>query len=254
VIDPDTSSKLIVTTRIRGLIKGGSEVAIGTLSQQDALQLLAATAGVDNYAPQQEGGAEDGDQCSLACEVVDLCGYLALTLTIAGGMISEANGIDSDLVAVLRSEGFHDADEEGQESVEDRVITASLKMIRKSKKKSAGLAEQLMLFYAVFAEDVPIPIAVLKTCVPSVVMNTSQSEKTGHATRIALSTLLNYSLIKGGFEEGSGTWMHDIIRGTQAHAPTCMHTRTHKQTHARAQTTSSQNTRAMSLKYCSIAW
>ena len=54
--------------------------------------------------------------------------------------------IDSEFVDVLRSEGFHDADaEDNEESVEDRVITASLKMIRKSKKKSAGLAEQLNL-------------------------------------------------------------------------------------------------------------
>ena len=51
-------------------------------------------------------------------------------------MVSEVDGIiDSDLVDILRSEGFHDAEEE-EESVEERVITASLKMIRKSKKGS----------------------------------------------------------------------------------------------------------------------
>ena len=73
MIDPDTSSKLMVTTRIRGLIKGGSEVAIGTLSQVDALKLLAATAEVDEY---EEGHAE----YHMACEVVELCGCLALTV------------------------------------------------------------------------------------------------------------------------------------------------------------------------------
>ena len=75
MIDPDTSSKLMVTTRIRGLIKGGSEVAIGTLSQVDALKLLAATAEVDEYE-------ENHGQYRMACEVVELCGCLALTVLI----------------------------------------------------------------------------------------------------------------------------------------------------------------------------
>ena len=80
VIDPDTSSKLMVTTRIRGLIKGGSEVAIGTLSQVDALKLLAATAQVDEYVPPEKGQAEHDGQYHMACEVLELCSCLALTV------------------------------------------------------------------------------------------------------------------------------------------------------------------------------
>ena len=125
-------------------------------------------------------------------------------------MISEVDGvIDSAFVDVLRSEGFHDTEEE--ESVEERVITASLKMIRKSKKGSE-LTEQVMLFYAVFAEDVPIPTAVLTTCVPSILMKTKESGKSGLAIKSALTTLLKYNLLKGGLAEGSGTFMHDIVR------------------------------------------
>ena len=125
-------------------------------------------------------------------------------------MISELDGvINSNLVDVLRSEGFHDTEEE--ESVEERVIAASLKMIRKSKKGSE-LTEQLMLFYAVFAEDVPIPTAVLTTCVPTIVMKTGESGKTDLAIRSALTTLLKYNLLKGGLAEVSGTFMHDIVR------------------------------------------
>ena len=127
-------------------------------------------------------------------------------------MISEVDGIiDSTLVDVLRSEGVHN-DAEDEESVEERVITASLKMIRKSKKKTAELTEQVMLFYAVFAEDVPIPTAVLATCVPTIITKASQSGKTDLAIRSALTTLLKYNLLKGGLAEGSGTFMHDIVR------------------------------------------
>ena len=85
MIDPDTSSKLMVTTRIRGLIKGACEVAIGTLSQHDALQLLAATAEVEEYMPPVEGAGAGDDQFHLACEVVNLCGHLALTISIVRG-------------------------------------------------------------------------------------------------------------------------------------------------------------------------
>ena len=120
--------------------------------------------------------------------------------------------IDSAFVDVLRSEGFHDADAEDEESVEERVITASLKMIRKSKKKTAELTEQVMLFFAVFAEDIPIPTAVLTTCVPSILMKASLSAKTDQAIKSALTTLLKYNLLKGGLAEGSGTFMHDIVR------------------------------------------
>ena len=127
-------------------------------------------------------------------------------------MISEVGGIiDSTLVDVLRSEGIHDADAEDEESFEERVITASLKMIRKSKKGSE-LTEQVILFYAVFAEDVPIPTAVLTTCVPSIIMEAKESSKTGLAIRSAMATLLKYNLLKGGLAEGSGTFMHDIVR------------------------------------------
>ena len=70
----------MVTTRIRGLIQSGSEVAIGTLPQRDALKLLAATAEVEEYAPPEKGEAEGSDQYHMACEVVKLCGYLALTV------------------------------------------------------------------------------------------------------------------------------------------------------------------------------
>ena len=82
MVDPDTSSKLLVTTRIRGLIQGGSELAIGTLSKVDALELLAATARVNEYVPREKGKAEIDDQYHMACEVVELCGYLALTVLI----------------------------------------------------------------------------------------------------------------------------------------------------------------------------
>ena len=99
VIDPHTSSKLMVTTRIRGLIQGGREVAIGTLSQRDALQLLAATAEVEEYVPPEEGKAEEDDQYRYACAVVDHCGYLALTVSTSDQIYDYTFYVGSDIDA-----------------------------------------------------------------------------------------------------------------------------------------------------------
>ena len=70
----------------------------------------------------------------------------------------------------------------------------------------------MLLFLDLGLEDVPIPTAVLTTCVPTIVMKTGESGKTGLAIRSALTTLLKYNLLKGGLAEGSGTFMHDIVR------------------------------------------
>ena len=43
-IDPDNASRLLVTTRIRGLLKHASEVDVGVLSAEEALMLLVASA------------------------------------------------------------------------------------------------------------------------------------------------------------------------------------------------------------------
>ena len=43
-IDPDNVSRLLVTTRIRGLLKNASEVDVGLLSAGEALKLLMAAA------------------------------------------------------------------------------------------------------------------------------------------------------------------------------------------------------------------
>ena len=82
VIDPDTPSKLLITTRIRGLVKGAAEVDVGSLSESEALDLLAATAGIDAESWEEEEGAPGR---GLALEVVNMCGRLALTVAIAGG-------------------------------------------------------------------------------------------------------------------------------------------------------------------------
>ena len=70
-----------------------------------------------------------------------MCGRLALTVAIAGGMISEFGGeIDEGFVSMLREQGLQDQEHEDNENggdgrtVEERVIRSGLAMISKGGK------------------------------------------------------------------------------------------------------------------------
>ena len=78
--DQDTASKLLVTTRIRGIVKGAYEVDVGTLSDKEALDLLCTTAGIE--VDKLEG---DEEARGLMNEVVAMTGKLTLTVAIVGG-------------------------------------------------------------------------------------------------------------------------------------------------------------------------
>ena len=56
-IDPNTASRLLVTTRIRGLLKISTEVDVGILSQAESLKLLIASAEMEES--DVEEGSED---------------------------------------------------------------------------------------------------------------------------------------------------------------------------------------------------
>ena len=82
-----------------------------------------------------------------ALEAVELCGRLPLALGIAGGIIEELGSTwQHELVPLLRDEFGGEA-----ESVEERVVTASLRVVPKAMR--AGV-ESLFALFAIFAEDV----------------------------------------------------------------------------------------------------
>ena len=86
LIDQDTASKLLVTSRIRGIVKGAAEVDVGTLSDKEALDLLCATAGIE-----VEELDEDEEARGLMNEVVTMTGKLTLTVAIVGGRHVDAH-------------------------------------------------------------------------------------------------------------------------------------------------------------------
>ena len=93
----NTTSKLLVTTRIRGLLKGCDEISLELLSQEESIYLLLRTGGVD----------DDDAARNAAAKVADLCGYLPLFVGICGGVISDYEGDCSwqaELVELLQED------------------------------------------------------------------------------------------------------------------------------------------------------
>jgi hypothetical protein len=71
-IDIDNkASRLLVTTRIRGLLKNASEVDVGVLNPAESLKLLILSAELA-----EEDVEEGTEEHRVASEIVDLCGRL----------------------------------------------------------------------------------------------------------------------------------------------------------------------------------
>jgi|MDSY01.2.fsa_nt_gb hypothetical protein len=208
-INSDNASRLLVTTRIRGLLKNSAEVDVGVLSEGEALKLLISSAEMD------EGDVEEGsEEERIAKDIVELCGRLPLTLVIAGGMISDnPDGFSDDVVEVMKEDRLREQDDEDESGVtlEERVISSSLKMI---KGKNKDLVLSIFKFFAVFPEDVPVPAGFFTVCSP--MLTGDKNEKKAKMTvGNCLGTLLKYNLIKGSLQSsatGHGVFMHDIVR------------------------------------------
>ena len=79
-----------------------------------------------------------------------MCGRLPLALGIAGGIIEELGSAwQSELIPLLKDDFGGEA-----ESVEERVVTASLRALPEAMR--AGV-EALFTLFAIFAEDAVVP-------------------------------------------------------------------------------------------------
>ena len=198
---------MLVTTRIRGLLKNSNDVELGVLPQGEGLKLLLSSAELE------ESQVEEGsDEYQIAMEIVELCGALPLTLAIAGGMVADnPEGLSQDVVEVMKEDRLRseqgDDDNTGV-TLEERVISSSLKMI---KGKNRDLVITVFKFFAVFPEDVAVPAGVFNVFASNIT-GEKREKKAKMAVGNCLSFLLKYNLIKGGFSSGQGVFMHDIVR------------------------------------------
>ena len=151
-----TGSVCLVTTRIRGLVKGAAEVELALLSEEEALAMLLQAGDVKL--------AKGAAVPAAAREAIELCGRLPLCLSVAGAMIAEHADDWQTWLGPALKEG-HGAElrersvdgESASASVEERVLTASLRSINAEDRR--GVAA-LFDFCAIFAEDATVPAAV----------------------------------------------------------------------------------------------
>eukprot|EP00615_Pteridomonas_danica_P004276 CAMPEP_0114373462 /NCGR_PEP_ID=MMETSP0101-20121206/34884_1 /TAXON_ID=38822 ORGANISM="Pteridomonas danica, Strain PT" /NCGR_SAMPLE_ID=MMETSP0101 /ASSEMBLY_ACC=CAM_ASM_000211 /LENGTH=839 /DNA_ID=CAMNT_0001526715 /DNA_START=811 /DNA_END=3326 /DNA_ORIENTATION=+ len=208
LLDPDSRSALLVSTRIRGLFKGNAvEVAIKHLDTDSALSLLLAKSGINETSfiekSEKTENTESSDdigirtvsnirqvdnelsQYDLALEIVSLTGSLSLTLSIAGGLI-EANGgeITKDLVEMMKEDklrsttiqlsfnnGIEGQSPQHKRTLEDRLITASLSMFQD---ENEHLAQSCFLSFAAFPEDCIVPALLFDSLAPFFVSDSDQ--------------------------------------------------------------------------------
>lgn len=133
------------------------------LDEDAALSLLLAKSGIDEDYIDVES-----EEYKLAREVVSLTGCLPLTISIAAGLI-EANGgeLTSALVNMMKEDRLRSANNaEADESLEDRLITASLKMFDG---RFEHLVSCCFLSFAAFPEDCTVPSVVFDVLAPYLV-------------------------------------------------------------------------------------
>ena len=141
-IDDATQSKLLVSSRVKGVLEGGSIVDLNLPSDYDAQKMLLNEAGLD---------ADPSDAPPEAAEVTKFCNNLPLAVGMAGRLLKTMSlSIDDDwsgVVAVLKSE----FGEGGQaRSMENSIIRTSLKSVRGSQHDEVV---QLFHAFALVPED-----------------------------------------------------------------------------------------------------
>ena len=140
---------------------------------------------------------------------MELCGRLPLTLAIAGGMVADVGqGFTEDILEAMMETRGADLADEGGLTLETRVISSSLKMI---KGKNKALVERVFKFFAVFPEDVAVPAGVFNALAPLVSGESTTGSKVRLAVGSCLGKLMKFNLLKGSLA-GAGLFMHDIVR------------------------------------------
>jgi hypothetical protein len=86
-VDVEVGSKVLISTRMKGLLVGAHQVEVGLPSASDSARMLLAAAG---SGADSEQSAPKG-----VSEIVDLCGRLPLALGMAGRLAASLGLVGS---------------------------------------------------------------------------------------------------------------------------------------------------------------
>jgi hypothetical protein len=126
-IDLSTSSKLLATTRIKGIMEKAAEVELELLGLQESVEMLAAVARLDA-----------ADISPVCLEIAQLCGRLPLCINIVGNLIRTfGSGWEQEVPGILRGDmkslAENDCSATGEQNqplnLQQRVISSGLESI-----------------------------------------------------------------------------------------------------------------------------
>eukprot|EP01047_Picozoa_sp_COSAG01_P022627 COSAG01_NODE_1350_length_10605_cov_43.649743_2_plen_453_part_00 len=148
--DVAAGSKVLISTRVKGLLVGAHQVEVGLPSSADSVRMLLSAAEVD----------EGEDEPMGVREIVDLCGRLPLALGIAGRLAAGLGLVGtrdwSGMIGVLKEE----LRESHSGGTEEGMIRASLRGLKGSAQEQANVRKMFLLF-AHIPEDTHAPLSVL---------------------------------------------------------------------------------------------
>ena len=120
--DVSAGSKVLISTRMKALLRGGHQVEVGLPSTSDSARMLLSAA--DAEVTTEPQGVR---------EIVDLCGHLPLALGIAGRLAASLGlvGTDDwrDMIGVLKEE-LRESHSGGREEGMIRASGARKKQMR----------------------------------------------------------------------------------------------------------------------------
>ena len=211
-LDSGTPSRVLVTSRIHGLVGGAVEIPLGILLPDEGARLMLTV----GDAPRKEP-----PYTQETLEAAKACGGLPLTLAVAGGILQDQFGgeVSADFVAVLQ-EDHGEALRQGEfgdenVAIEDRLITASLRNYvgaeRENVLKTFGL-------FAVMPEDVAVPTAffdMLANAAPQLFGMQVGTKRPHLKVRSWLTALKKLSLLMGTMR--GGFLQHDVSDAVRTH-------------------------------------
>ena len=146
-IDETTKSRVLISSRVRGVLEGCEIVDVGLPTEDDAIQIIMAAAGIPHAAAPPE-----------ARQVVRMCNNLPLTLGICGRMVKNL-GLQQDwseVATIMKDELSSEGD---ARSAEVGIIATSLRAMHGSHAESA---RALFKAFSLVPEDCRIPLEALQ--------------------------------------------------------------------------------------------
>ena len=178
-------SRCLLSSRVASVLEGSDIVEIGLPSQNEAIQMLLYSAGVDAKASPP----------SQALEICRFCKMLPLHIGIAGKIIHSMAVEDGDWSGVVE-----ELQASGSQSVEDAIILSGIRSIPAAQRDGAATLFQCFAFVP---EDCKVPFEMMQLLLETQAAAAGSAPPTRLSLRRWLKLLIDRSLVLGPIDAPS---------------------------------------------------